>query len=404
MPTSNGSRRSVLLTGATGYLGGLIAATLLAEEDVELVLPVRGGHDAESISGPVRAEIEVRGGAFEPSYLERLHPVALPPFDSLDQLDEAAGRFGVAEIIHCAGCLDYFDRPTLEAVNVEFTRRLVERARAWGVSRFVYLSTAFSSGYIDGVVPERLHAEPPADPTDYTRTKRAAEHIVAGGGVPYLILRPSIVIGDSRDGHYSGKQYGLYQLWSGMERLLCREWSADIHALAPEQPLSLLHQDAFQKIFLAALRLLPDNSVLNLVSQHDEMPYLRQLWRLWVSECLRPDSVYFYPRMADIPVREINTRQRALLGLASVNLEIASHPWRFETTNIDWLRERGLEFPETTLETVAVCQRRFAGESQAIRNFLAQIAHRPPGATRFFDAGAGGVVPAAPEPEAVAAD
>ena len=403
MPTSNGSRRSVLLTGATGYLGGLIAATLLAGEDVELVLPVRGGHDVESIARPVRAEIEVRGSTFAPSYLERLRPVELPPLDSLDRLDGAAAAFGVTEIIHCAGCLDYFDRPTLEEVNVHFTRRLAERARAWGVSRFVYLSTAFSSGYLDGVVPERLHGEPPSDPTDYTRTKREAERVVAESGVPYLILRPSIVIGDSRDGHYSGKQYGLYQLWSGMERLLCREWSADIHAFAPEQPLSLLHQDAFQKIFLAALRWLPDNSILNLVSQHDRLPDMRQLWRLWVTECLRPDSVYYYSRMSDIPVREINTRQRALMGLASVNLEIASHPWRFETANMSWLRGRGLEFPDTTLESVAVCQRRFAGESQTIKNFLAQIAHRPPAATQFFDAGPGGVF-AAPEPEAVAAD
>jgi nucleoside-diphosphate-sugar epimerase len=388
MSTSNGTR-NVLLTGGTGYLGSLIAATLLVNEDVQIVLPVRKGNDLESIARPIRAEIEIQGGSFDASYLSRLHLVELPPFESLHELDSAVGEFGVREIIHCAGCLDYFDRSTLETVNVNFTRQLLEQGRRWDVRRFVYISTSFSSGYLDSIVPEQLHDEPLTDPTDYTRTKREAERLVAGAGLPYHIIRPSIVIGDSRDGHYSGKQYGLYQLWSGMARLLCREWNEDIHALAPEQPLSLLHQDAFQKAFLAAFRMLPDNSILNLVSEHDELPYLRELWQLWVTECLRPRLVYYYLQMSDIPMREINTRQRALLGLASVNLEIASHPWRFETTNLRWLRERGLEFPETTLETVARCQRRFVEESAAVKEFLARNTHRLTDDIQYFEAATG---------------
>jgi nucleoside-diphosphate-sugar epimerase len=393
-----------LLTGGTGYLGGLIAATLLVNEDVEIVLPVRQGNDVESIARPIRAEIEVQGGTFHPSYLSRLHPVELPPLESLHELDDTVREFGVEEIIHCAGCLDYFDRSTLEAVNVTFTRQLLEQGRRWDVRRFVYISTAFSSGYLDGVVPEQLHDEPLTDPTDYTQTKRRAERLVADSGLPYLILRPSIVIGDSRDGHYSGKQYGLYQLWSGMERLLCREWNPDLHALAPQQPLSLVHQDAFQNAFLAAFRMLPDNSILNLVSEHDNLPTLRQLWELWVSECLRPRLVYYYLKMSDIPVREINTRQRALLGLASVNLEIASHPWHFETTNLQWLRERGLELPETTLETVAICQRRFVEESATIRDYLARNTQYLADEIQFLDAATGEALTSAHPLLATAAD
>jgi thioester reductase-like protein len=363
---------SILLTGATGYLGSLIAASLLLHEDMDLVLPVRVGNDLDSIIRPIRAEIEVSGGEFDGAFRDRLKVVQLPPFESLHELDKAVQEFGVGEIIHCAGCLDYFDSSTLQSVNVEFTRCLLERGLAWNVRRFIYISTAFSSGYLDSTVPEQVHVEPDSDPTDYTRTKRDAENLVAGSGLPYLILRPSIVIGDSRDGHYSGKQYGLYQLWSGMERLLCRTWSADIHALAPEQPLSLIHQDAFEQIFLAAYNLMPDNSIVNVVSQHDQQPDLRALWKLWITSCLRPNYVYYYGKMLDIPMRTINTRQRALLGLASVNLEIASHPWRFETTNLRRLREMGLEFPETTLESIALCQRRFIEESATIRDFLDQ--------------------------------
>ena len=382
MTTQNGGT-SIMVTGATGYLGGLIVATLLLNEDAKLVLPVREGNDLETLLQPVRAEIEVQGGYFDPAFVERLHVVPLPVIESLHELDESVKEFGVDEIIHCAGCLDYFDRSTLQTVNVELTKNLLDQARRWGIRRFVYLSTAFSSGYIDSIVPEQLHPDPKQDPTEYTRTKRAAEELVANSGLPYLILRPSIVIGDSRDGHYSGKQYGLYQLWSGMERLLCRTWSHDIHALAPEQPVSLIHQDAFQNIFMAAIRMLPDNSILNLVSDHHELPRLRDLWHLWITECLRPRFVYYYLKMSDIPMREINTRQRALLGLASVNLEIASHPWRFETTNLRKLQDMGLEFQHTTLDTIIVCQRRFVEESATIQDFLVQNSQELAGNIQF---------------------
>src|SRR6476661_6956108 len=140
------NRSSVLLTGATGYLGSLIAATLLVNEQMDLVLPVRAGNDLDAVVQPVRAEIEIQGGDFDSSFLSRLHLVDLPAFDALDELGPLVKDFGVDEIIHCAGCLDYFDRPTLETVNVEFTRNLLERARAWSVRRFTYISTAFSSG------------------------------------------------------------------------------------------------------------------------------------------------------------------------------------------------------------------------------------------------------------------
>lgn len=380
----NGSR-SLLLTGGTGYLGSLIASTLLVNEDVEIVVPIREGHDADSVLLPIRIEIEVQGGRFLPEYLERLRLVELPPLNALQELDTVIRESGVDQIIHCAGCLDYFDRTTLEAVNVDFTRHLLEHSRRWDIRRFVYISTAFISGYIDGSVPEQLHDTPQKDPTDYTRTKREAEYLVANSGLPYLIIRPSIVIGDSRDGHYSGKQYGLYQLWSGMERLLCREWYPEMHVLAPRQPVSLVHQDAFQQAFLAACRFLPDHTIFNLVSDQETSPGLRGLWDLWVRACFRPQSLYCYEKMSDIPMRQINSRQRALLALASVNLEIASHPWRFETNNLAWLSEQGLEFHHATLESVAICQQRFIDESPTIQEYLAQNQEHFVRHTEIFD-------------------
>jgi nucleoside-diphosphate-sugar epimerase len=365
-------RRGIMVTGASGYLGSLIVATLLRHETVRLLTPTRGR--AESVLEPVAADLASQGIALDPSHRERLQIVAMPAMEGLNQLSPIMREFGVDEVIHCAACLDYFNKAALETINVELTRQMVELSLDVGVERFIYMSTAFSSGYVGGPVPERLHEEPERDPTDYTRTKRAAERIVAASGLPYLIIRPSIVIGDSRDGHYNGKRYGLYQLWSGLERLLCREWHAEMHVFAPRvTSVNLVHQDAFQAAFLAAWCGLPENRILNLVSDNDLAPSSRQLWDAWFDACNRPRRRIYYERMADIPLRAIPPAQRALLGLASVNLEIISHRWSFDTASLSWLRGRGLDFRDTTMGSVQLCQAQFMAQSAVIERFLARF-------------------------------
>ncbi len=363
-------RGAILLTGASGYLGGLVAATLTARERRPLLLPVRPGRARDEIMRTIAAEYSLSYGAWGRAEQELLSFVDLPPPDQLGVLEGTAREAGVDEIIHCAGCLDYFDAAQLEAVNVALTKALVGCAQRWQVRRFVYLSTAFSSGYLQGTVPERLHGEPVRDPTHYTRTKRHAEHVVAASGVPYLILRPSVVIGDSRDGHYSGKNYGLYQLWGGIERLLCREWFPELHLVGPQQGVNLLHQDAFQAAFYACYRGIEGNAIVNLVSRAETAPTVREIWEAWIRECLRPRTVYFYPTLDVVPTLGVPTRQRAFLALSSVNLEIVSHPWCFATETLAAMRAHGLEFADTTGESLARCQHAFVAESSAIQRFL----------------------------------
>jgi nucleoside-diphosphate-sugar epimerase len=362
-------RKTVLLTGGTGYLAGLILAKLLVEEHVSFVVLVRRAIELDELLPPIDAEIRLGGHPFRSDYRERLRLVTLPDWRRLSDLDGMVRDLGVDEVIHAAGCLDYFNAVELQQVNVEFTRALVAWAATWGCRRFIYISSAFSSGYRDGAIPEALHEGSQfSDPTDYTRSKRAAELAVAASGVPYLILRPSVVIGDSRDGHYSGKRYGLYQLWIGMERLLFDQWRPVVHVVGPRVVQQFLHQDAFQDIFLGAYRHLPPNSVLHAAPQQG--PTMRDLWEMWLPETLRPDQTVFYERVEDVPLRALDRRQRSLLGLASTNLEIASRPWAFETRGLEALRRRGIHIAETTVESVHRCQRLFIEESKTIQAYI----------------------------------
>ena len=370
-------REAVLLTGATGFLGTLIAAALLARSDRTVVALVRGGHDLDGLAARLRPELAAEGRRLDDEELRRR--LVLVPLTADGGLDEAGRRtlsgLAVGDVVHCAGCLDYFNDAELEAVNVAFTDRMVALAKEAGARRFVFVSTAFSAGYRDGPVREALLDDPASDPTAYTRTKRAAERLVAAGGLPFLIVRPSVVIGDSRTGRYSGKRYGLYQLWSGLERLLYDRHHPELHAVAPRQPFNFIHQDSFQNAMVHLLERPQAQGVVNLVSHGSAVPTVRDVWELWLDALGRPERVHYYDHIRDVRLSDIHPRQKAFMMFASVNIEIAGHLWSFETTALERMRAEGLAYADASLATIARCQQAFIEASPRLLQY--RDAHRP---------------------------
>ena len=382
------SQPATLLTGGSGFLGTLVAAALLAQEASPLVLAVRPGNSASECRGRLRIALRDRGVADrEAEALMALAAVVeLPPLERLGELDAVASRFEVDEIVHCAGCVDYFDKRRLQLANVELTSRLLATARPWGLRRFIYLSTAYCSGYQSGLVREQLHADPPAgdEPTEYTRTKRAAEWRIADSGCPFVIVRPAVVIGDSRTGVYRGKNYGLYQLWRAFEGLLCREYAPVWHTVAPPAPVDFVHQDAFQNAFRGIYRSAPPGAIVHLVGDPSRRPTLRELFWQW-AEVYWPFEIHGYAQVDDVPLASIPKRQRRFLEFAAKNFEIATHAWNFETTYMTRLRAAGLPFADATLATIAVCQERYIAGSAAIQEHMRRYCGRPGGPPRFVD-------------------
>ncbi|MFI4986440.1 MAG: SDR family oxidoreductase [Alphaproteobacteria bacterium] len=371
------TKGAVLLTGATGFIGTLAAAVLLERERRQVVALVRKGRQVADLAARIRPELAADGRLVnEAEVFGRLSAVAMPPADQLVSLAPELRRLGVTEIVHCAGCMSYFDTVELEQTNILLTDRMLELALALGVERFVYISTAYSSGYVEGPVAEKLHDEPQKDPTAYARTKRAAERHIADSGVPYLIIRPSVVIGDSRTGRYSGKDNGLYQYWHGWERLLLDHYRPETHMVAPRLPVNFVHQDAFQNAFQAAYRHLETGAFFNLTSDSSKTPTVRALCEMWLAPIGRPERCYYYDHLTEVPLDRIPPRQRAFMLLAAVNIGISEHPWYFENGNMTRLRRNGLDFADATRETMYLCQARYMSASPRLRAAM----ERGPGA------------------------
>ena len=199
---------SLLVTGATGLVGGQIAARYLERTDRHVFALVRGADDAEA----ARRVDEALAATYGPdhSYGGRVTGVAgdlEKPGLGLPQarLDELAEQ--VTTVAHAAASVS-FALPLDEArkTNVEGTRRVLEFAglceRRGGLDRFSHVSTTYVAGAYDGHYTEDDIDVGQEFRNTYERSKLEAEELVRGeaGSLPVRILRPGIVVGEHQSG------------------------------------------------------------------------------------------------------------------------------------------------------------------------------------------------------------
>jgi len=190
----------ILITGATGFLGTQLVGELLARQpDASLALLIR---DRPGQPGQQRANQIV-----PEEYRSRVHVYAGDVGLRKCGLDQRAwDRLSaeVTRVIHSAATVR-FDHMLDEArrINVEGTRRLLDfAAGARNLKSLAYVGTAYVAGERSDLVHEDELNIGQSFRNTYEQTKSEAEALVRSrlGSIPAVILRPSIIVGDSRTG------------------------------------------------------------------------------------------------------------------------------------------------------------------------------------------------------------
>lgn len=176
----------VLITGASGYIGGALVDRLASKQTAWQVV----GSVRKALEAPLdNVEYFVTG-------------------DLAGEVDWSRALQGVDVVVHTAGRAhnllageteDQFDR-----INVGATQSLLEAAASAGVKRFIFLSSI-------GVLGER-HAVPvtesaaPAPTQAYGRSKLRAEQAVQAfcteHSIEYVIVRPTLVYSAAAPGNF----------------------------------------------------------------------------------------------------------------------------------------------------------------------------------------------------------
>ncbi len=207
---------AVLVTGATGFLGGAVCAELLRRTDVALYCPVRGAslagararlhaHVARCLAASGVHELDTRRVRVVSGDITAPR-LGLSP----SRYDELAGTVGA--IYHCAASMNLAaDYERLARVNVGGTQNVLRFARHRGDTPVHYISTAAvfmrARQLRHPAVGETTVPTPRmSDVVGYLTSKCAAEHEVrraAAEGLPTAIYRPGLILGHSRTGAYA---------------------------------------------------------------------------------------------------------------------------------------------------------------------------------------------------------
>jgi thioester reductase-like protein len=189
-------RRTVLLTGAAGVVGNALLARWRHHRVVCLVHRTTVARNAEA------RPVEVVSGDLGRPDLGLDADVRRRLVEKVDA------------VVHCAAVTDFNADPVeVDRINVGGTRAIVDFA-AEANATVHYLSTAFVAR-ADHALEDTGDAA--ADPGPYLASKRSAEQVIRSAGVPATIVRPSVVIGDSRTGEMA-KFQGLHTLATAILR------------------------------------------------------------------------------------------------------------------------------------------------------------------------------------------
>lgn len=111
-------------------------------------------------------------------------------------------------VIHCAGDARFGDGSHYNKANVELTRLIIEATKHAKQSvKFMFISTmgAVDRSNNDNCTEPLDENSPTFPSSDYGKSKLKAEAIVKESNIPYIIIRPSTVVGESmrQNSHFS---------------------------------------------------------------------------------------------------------------------------------------------------------------------------------------------------------
>ena len=168
---------TVLVTGASGFVGSHLAEALVAQGHTVRAM-TRRPEDYDGAGEPVAADVADR--------------------ESLDRA--MAGVDAVYYLVHSLQSDDFVD------LDAQAARNVSAAAAAAGVERIIYLG---------GLGREDQ------DLSDHLRSRRQVEELLAGDGVPVTVLRAAIVIG------HGGNSWEITrQLVAHLPAMLVPRWAA----------------------------------------------------------------------------------------------------------------------------------------------------------------------------------
>lgn len=249
--------RTYLLTGVSGFIGSTLAAALLAAGHKILAL-ARNDPKGERTLAVVKDAVtrESRKGEIDWESQFKVLPLHIKSL----RVDHSEDLASVQEVWHAAAEMSFSARKLESSfqTNVGLSTQLYQLIAELSPNceRFFYVSTAYTGGTSSDVMHEVLHVRPRLI-NPYQMSKWSTEMSLAvlahqGRTLPLTIFRPSLVVGNSKTGHYPGNTFGIYLHLFAMQ--VARSFGAE-YLTVDINPLSKIQVVPIEDLIANALAL-----------------------------------------------------------------------------------------------------------------------------------------------------
>ena len=341
--------KTVLLTGANGFIATHIARNLLADEGVTVLALVRA-NDAASAQAKLAREwwdypelIAVLG--------KRIQAIAgdvCKPNLGLSQAEYGSLAQKTTHIIHTAADWRLLPLEELRKTNVGGTANVIAFAKEAHLShrleRLSHISTCYVAGGATGVISEDQLSDQYGFFTDYERSKFEGEQLIqaAKTELPVSVFRPSMVVGDSKTGAiktFNTFYFPLRLYLTGKMRFMPVSCSLRINMV----PVDYVAKAVSAMTFKPGA----EGKIFHVVAPYESLPQLGELmdyvqkWAKTELACKLPNPIYL--SMSASQMKSLIKLQRVFTGDRRVSDALISlSPYfsenrQFSRSNLDTL-------------------------------------------------------------------
>ncbi|WP_338553878.1 SDR family oxidoreductase [Paenibacillus sp. KS-LC4] len=241
------SRKHILMTGITGFIGSYLAASFLKQSNPPHIYYLTQD-DMDGSKARQAVEFGLEDDSFEIDWESSLTPLICSDFNHSAELSKVLSELEVDEVWHIAAQMsyDYNELPQTVQFNAVTSTHLLNALKH--CSRFYFFSSTGVAGLGEGgqhEVPEQLlHQFDVVNP--YTLSKILAEYMLSDAaskrGIPLTIIRPGSVIGSSKTGWAGRSRYGYYSYLYPLKKFQNKEMVFYVD-IDPDKRFPVIHAD-----------------------------------------------------------------------------------------------------------------------------------------------------------------
>jgi len=197
--------KNIFITGASGFLGRNMLEVMLTDSDDDFHLLCRSDRSV--------ASLKERFVWANPSRLSYVRGDVTKPYLGVHGHVRSRLKEDIDEVWHMAASTSFDEskREQIESTNIFGTQNLVTTCKSFKkIKNLFYMSTSYVCGNEQGVIPEEPLNNGSGYKNPYEESKLECERIVRGSKLPFTIIRPSIIVGNSVTGDAEGESRMVY--------------------------------------------------------------------------------------------------------------------------------------------------------------------------------------------------